>query len=75
MKEQLGEPAHRLDFHWKNQKFSASEFVYTGKGISLSIIPETGVIASVQVFPPCAIEIYESRYYNSSPVREFQSDE
>lgn len=73
--QQLGEPAHRLDLYWRNPQIAAGEFVYTDRGISLGIIPDTQLIVSVVVYPPCTLDYYKAKYYNITPAREFNSDE
>ena len=67
----LGEPAHRLDLHWSNMIFDAAELVYTDRGFSLGVIPETRMIAMVMVFPPCTLDVYLSKYRHITPTREF----
>ena len=69
--KRLGEPSHRLDFHWQNIEFEDAELVYAERGISLGVIPETQVIAFVMVFPPCSLDVYVARYQHTTPVREF----
>ncbi|HEV7745423.1 MAG TPA: hypothetical protein VGO56_10545 [Pyrinomonadaceae bacterium] len=75
LRQSLGEPAHRLDFYWRNLKIESGEFVYADKGISLGIVPDTELIVSVVVFPPCTLHDYKSKYYNITLAREFNPDE
>jgi hypothetical protein len=72
--QQLGEPAYRLDLYWRNLQVEAGEFVYPDRGVSLGIIPDTQLIVSVAVYPPCTLNDYKAKYYNNTPVREFNSD-
>jgi hypothetical protein len=69
----LGEPAHRLEFAWKEQTLANSELLYPDKGIALGVIPETSLIASVTVFPPCTKQVYKENYWNTKLSREFPS--
>ena len=71
LRRRLGEPAHRLDLHWSNMIFDDAELVYTDRGLSLGVIPETQAIATVMVFPPCTLDVYLSKYRHTSPTREF----
>jgi hypothetical protein len=67
----LGEPAHRLEFAWKEQTLADSELLYPDKGIAIGVIPETGLIASVKVFCPCTEQVYKESYWNTKHSREF----
>jgi hypothetical protein len=71
---QLGEPTHRLDFNWGNEKIEAGEWVFTERGITLGVIPATQILATVMVFPPCTLSAYEAKYHRTTLAREFLSE-
>ena len=56
-------PEHHLDFYWKSQCIKHGEWVYADRGITLCIIPETGLIVKVIVYPVCDIDYYKRKYY------------
>jgi len=69
--QNIGEPADRLDFVWKTQTIADSELLYPDKGIAIGVIPDTGLIALVTVFPPCTEIVYKEKYWNTKHSREF----
>jgi hypothetical protein len=70
--EQQGEPPHRLDFYWRDQKVDNGESVYPERGITVGVVPESGVIAKVMVYPSCSLETYRERYYETELARELR---
>lgn len=68
----LGAPAHRLEFAWQEQRKADWEWLYPEKGIAIGVIPSTGLIASVTVFPPCTVDAYKDNYWNTKVSREFR---
>lgn len=67
----LGEPDTKVKFYWRDVVKEKSEWVYHSKGITLDIVPETGVLARVIVYPPCSFESYKQKYYFTDLAREF----
>jgi hypothetical protein len=72
LRRRLGEPANRLDLHWSNMILDDAELVYSDRGLSLGVIPETELFAMVMVFPPCTLDIYLAKYRHITPAREFE---
>ncbi len=70
--EALGEPEHRMELVWKNDAIPDGDRVWPGRGIALGVIPETGIVVRVALFPPCTLADYEARYRSTEPVREFR---
>ncbi|PSL44803.1 hypothetical protein CLV51_105175 [Chitinophaga niastensis] len=66
-----GMPFSRLDFYWGNEILADAEWVYPEKGITLCVIPETGLLVKVIVYPACSLEVYKSTYYHTTSGREF----
>jgi len=71
VQQQLGEPACRLDFMWQERVIPAAELLYPDRGIAIGLIPDSGLFASVRVFPPCSVGEYQENYWNTKPAREF----
>jgi hypothetical protein len=69
--DKVEQPEHHLDFYWRNQCIKDGEWVYPHKGITLCIIPETGLIAKVIVYPICDIDLYKRKYYHEDQGEEF----
>ncbi|HEX7241135.1 MAG TPA: hypothetical protein VF263_12755, partial [Longimicrobiaceae bacterium] len=72
---ELGEPPHRLELCWKGEVMAGAERVYPGRGIAVGVIPATGLVARLAVFPPCTLAEYEERYRSTEPAREFRERE
>lgn len=70
--QQLGAPAHQLDFYWRDKIIENGEWLYLSKGIAVGVIPATQLIAWMMVFPPCTLSYYQANYYNTSLAREFR---
>ncbi len=67
----VGEPAHRLDFHWRDWCIPSGICLWPRHGISAGLT-QTGLIVCMTVFPPCTREVFEQRYYQISGSREFR---
>ncbi|SRR5260221_9694316 len=67
----IGEPTYRLDFAWKDRTIADGELLYPDKGISIGVIPDTGLIGLVTVFAPCTETVYKEQYWNTKHSREF----
>jgi hypothetical protein len=67
---ELGEPPHRLPLYWRDDVIERGEWVYPEKGVALGVIPATGLIARLVVYPPCPLKRYQERYYNTRLSRE-----
>jgi hypothetical protein len=70
--QQLGDPTHRLDFFWRDEKIENGEWVYVDRGITLGVIPTTQLIAKVMVYPPGTLTDYKESYYDTTLVRELR---
>ena len=66
----LGEPDARLDLMFGIRLIEAGEWVYATRGLTLGVIPDTGLLATVSVFPPCGVAAYRRRFWDSEPVGE-----
>jgi len=75
IKERLGTPEHQLDFSWRNLKFENGEYVYHNRGLALGVVPDTQLIVSVVVYPPCTLEVYQAKYHNIASTREFIAEQ
>lgn len=69
---QLGDPPHRLVLHWRDDTIADGERVYPERGLTIGVVPATGLIVSVMVYPSCTLEAYLERYYRTAPAREFR---
>jgi hypothetical protein len=69
----LGEPPHRLPLYWRDEVIEDGEWVYPGRGIALGVIQATMLIARVVVYPPCPLNVYQGRYYNTRTSRELRA--
>jgi hypothetical protein len=70
----LGEPPDRLDLVFGTGLIANGEWVYAASGLSLGVIPDTGLIASVNAFVPCSVDVYRRRFHDPEPAREFPID-
>lgn len=48
------------------------EWVYAPRRLSLGVIAETGLIASVSAYQPCSFNDYLRYFHDLEPVREFR---
>jgi hypothetical protein len=69
---ELVEPPDRLPLYWRDDVIEAGEWVYPPRGIALGVIPATGLIARLVVYPPCSLMLYRQRYYNTKLARELR---
>lgn len=72
---ELGEPPNRLPLYWRDDVIEAGEWVYPEKGVALGVIPATGLIARLVVYPPCPLKRYQERYYNTRLSRERRTED
>jgi|GEM_PF-5166972 len=70
--EQLGTPEQSLNLHWRDSVVPSGLRMYPTKGIAVGVIPETQLIVTFTVFPPCSTEYFLARYENASLMREFR---
>ncbi len=68
----IGEPAHRLEFYWRDWCVPSGMRLWPRQGISAGLAAQTGLIVCMTVFPPCTREVFEQRYYQISGSREFR---
>jgi tetrahydromethanopterin S-methyltransferase subunit F len=68
---QVREPEQLLDLAWRDEIIPSGLRASPGKGIAIGVIPATGLIVTVTVFPPCSIQEFEARYHDTSLAREF----
>ncbi|HLY03054.1 MAG TPA: hypothetical protein VKR56_11255 [Candidatus Cybelea sp.] len=69
----LGDPPDRLDLTFDVRTIAGGEWVYAARGLTLGVIPDTGLIAAMAAYPPCSIKAYRQSFYDVEPVREFRS--
>lgn len=67
----IGQPSFKTNFYLRDEIIKNGEWVYPAKGITVCIIPETGVLAKIIVYPTCSIESYWEKHYHSQPAKEF----
>jgi hypothetical protein len=67
----LGDPPDRLDLVFGMGIVANGEWVYAARGLTLGVIPETGLIASVAAYWPSSPDSYRRYFHNSEPAREF----
>jgi hypothetical protein len=70
---QLGEPAHRLDLAWRHTTIAGGAWAYVERGLTLGVIPATGLIAKAIAYPPCTLAEYAARYHAARTAREFRA--
>jgi hypothetical protein len=67
----LGDPQDRLNLAFGMGMIADGEWVYAARGLTLGVIPDTGLIASVAAYPPCSVDKYRRYFYDGEPAREF----
>ena len=65
-----GEPPDRLSLVFGMGTIADGEWVYAARGLTLAVIPATGLIAGVYVYPPCDFDTYRRRLHHNQPARE-----
>jgi hypothetical protein len=70
---ELGAPAHRLDLPWGHATIAGGAWAYVERGLTLGVIPATGLIAKAIAYPPCALADYAARYHPALTAREFRA--
>jgi len=66
----LGEPPDRLDLIFGTDVIANGEWVYASRGLTLAVIPATGLIASAAAFQPCTVRTYQQWLRSDEPMRE-----
>ena len=69
----LGDPPDRLDLVFGVQFIPGGEWLYPARGLTVAVLPDTGLIASVAAYRPTSVDTYRRRFHDSSLVREFPS--
>jgi hypothetical protein len=69
----LGDPLDRLDLGFGVQFIPGGEWVYPAQGLTVAVLPDTGLIAGVAAYRPTDVDTYRRCFQESSPVREFPS--
>lgn len=67
----LGPPASYLDFALDVGVARGGARLYPARGLMLAVVPATGLIASVEAFPPCGVADYVRQFRDPEPPREF----
>ena len=67
----LGDPSDRLNLVFGMGIIADGEWVYAARGLTLGVIPDTGLIASVSAYGPCSVNTYRRCFHDGEPVREF----
>jgi len=68
---ELGQPDSRVDLAFGVTWIPDGDWVYASRGLTLSVIPDTGLIAGVEAYPPGTLQSYLRSFHNTSPAREF----
>jgi hypothetical protein len=71
MLRDLGDPPGRADLMFGMGMIADGEWVYAARGLTVGVIPETGLIASVSAYQPCSADVYLQRFHDRRPTREF----
>lgn len=69
--DRLGEPGERLDAYLRFDLVAKADWIYPQKGLSLCVMPETGLIARWTAFSPNPIDYYCNAIRPISLAREF----
>jgi hypothetical protein len=69
--ESLGEPQHRLDLLWLDQVHADGEWVYSERGLTLGVVPQSGLIVTASVYPALDQAAYLANFAKVRPGREF----
>jgi hypothetical protein len=67
----LGDPQDRLNLVFGMGMIADGEWVYAARGLTLGVIPDTGLIAGVAAYRPCSVDKYRRCFYDGEPAREF----
>lgn len=67
----LGDPEDRLDLFFDVGVVAGGEWVYGARGLAIGVIADTGLIATITVFPPTTVAAYRRLIRNARPPREF----
>jgi hypothetical protein len=67
----LGQPLHRLDAIFRGTQLPDADWIYPDRGLALCVNPDTHLIARLQGFSPCSLEIYRARFRPMERLREF----
>jgi hypothetical protein len=67
----LGDPPDRLNLVFGMGMIADGEWVYAARGLTLGVIPDTGLIASVAAYRPCSVNTYRRCFHDGEPAREF----
>lgn len=70
--QHLGEAPNRLGLIFGMGTIPEGEWVYASLGLTLGVIPETGIITSVSAYQPCSIDAYRRRLHDIQQAREFR---
>lgn len=71
---ELGDPPDRLDLSFAMGVIDDGSWVYANRGLTLGVIPDTGIIVSVAAYPPCTLDAFIRRLDDREPPREFREN-
>jgi hypothetical protein len=69
--ESLGEPSARADLVWRERVHMGAEWVYAERGLTLGVVPQTGLIVTVSAYPAGDPASYLSQFAKRRPGRAF----
>lgn len=72
MLRNLGDPDDRLDLVFGVQSIAGGEWVYASRGLSVAVVPDTGVIVDVAAYQPSSVDTFQRWLNDCSPPREFR---
>jgi hypothetical protein len=70
--QELGDPSSRLDAFFSVDRIPGADWVYPERGLSLCVMPQTGLIARWTAYRPSTLDHYRRAIRLVSPAREFE---